>query len=330
MRAWLIEDRGRMVLGEAPNPEPGPGEILIRVEACGICRTDLHILDGDLPLVKRPLIPGHEIAGRVVARGEGAERFPLGRRVGVSWLHSTCGRCKWCRRGMENYCPHFVRTGYDVDGGYAEYHVVHEDFAFDLGDLDLPVEELAPLMCPGIAGFAAFRLAPLEEGDRLGIVGFGPSTYYVALAAGRLGIEVYISTRSGWKAELAEEVGAAWVGNALKEGFPRQMDAIISFPPVGDFVEKLLSMLPPGGTLVLAPVHSTPIRIEDYTTNLWGRTIKTLYNVNRRDAKEFLSLIPRIRPKIPKRVVPFDGALEELRAMRKGLSGYLVSVMRTG
>jgi propanol-preferring alcohol dehydrogenase len=212
MKAWIVEEQKNiedkpLKLVELPVPEPGENEIRIKITHCGICRTDLHIAEGDIPLSKKPVVPGHEIVGVVDKVGPGAKKYKIGDRVGVSWLYWTCGKCKYCLRGDENYCPHIKRTGYDVDGGFEEYIVVNEDFAFDLRNIELPSEDLAPIMCPGITGHYAFRISGVREGERLGMLGFGPTAYYILRVAKSLDIEVYISTRSEEHKRIAKKYG---------------------------------------------------------------------------------------------------------------------------
>lgn len=238
MKAWILEEQSNIEerplnLTEVPLPCPNNQEIRVKVQACGICRTDIHIAEGDLPLKKSPLILGHEIVGMVEKTGEEVRNFRPGDPVGISWLHSTCGQCKYCLRGKENYCPDFKCTGWDVDGGFAEYVTIKEDFALSLKGINMEPEDIAPLMCPGIAGYCAFRLTEAERGDKLGLFGFGPTAYYVLKSANHLGIEVYVSTRSSIHKEGARKNGAVWVGNVMKEKIPASLDSAILFPPGG-------------------------------------------------------------------------------------------------
>jgi propanol-preferring alcohol dehydrogenase len=274
MKAWIVEEQKNIEdkpvkLVELPVPEPGENEIRIKITHCGICRTDLHIAEGDIPLSKKHVVPGHEIVGVVDKVGPGAKKYKIGDRVGVSWLYWTCGKCKYCLRGDENYCPHIKRTGYDVDGGFEEYIVVNEDFAFDLRNIELPSEDLAPIMCPGITGHYAFRISGVREGERLGMLGFGTTAYYILRVAKSLDIEVYISTRSEEHERIAKKYGADWVGNLANEDFPHKVDAFIFFPTAGNLVERALENTVPAATLVLGAVTMTPITISNYTANLW-------------------------------------------------------------
>ena len=200
MKAWILKKQSKieerpLKLANVPSPRPGNQEIRVKVQACGICRTDIHIAEGDLPLKKSPLILGHEIVGMVDKTGRGVRTFRHGDPVGISWLHSTCRKCKYCLKGKDNYCPDFQCTGWDVDGGFAEYVTIKEDFAFSLKGINMEPEDMAPLMCPGIAGYCALTLTEAEKGDKLGLFGFGPTAYYVLMAANYLGIEAYVSIR---------------------------------------------------------------------------------------------------------------------------------------
>ena len=333
MRAWVlerqakIEERPLKLVEDYPDPEPSRGQIRIKVKSCGICRTDLHIAEGDLPLHKSPVILGHEIAGIVDKVGEGVRDFKVGDRAGLTWLYSTCGNCKYCTSGRENYCPNRVRTGWDVDGGFAEYVVAQEGYALNLNGVPLGFDDLAPLMCPGVASYLAFELASPKPGDRLGIIGFGPTAYYLTKIANGLGIEVYVSTRAKRHRELAEQLGAAWIGNLLEEAPPRKLDCIVSFPPIGEAVERALEALNPGGTLVLAQVASTPITIGRYE-NLWGRTIKTVYNVKRSTSRAMVELAKRIDMSIEKRVFGFEELQDAMIEFRKGRIEEMTSVLK--
>ena len=281
-------------LVELPNPEPGSEDVFIRIDVCGVCHTDLHTVEGDLPEVRLPIVPGHQVIGRVAKRGEKASRFKKGDRVGVAWLYSTDTTCAYCKRGNENLCPHARFTGYHENGGYAEYMTAPAAYALPLDGVRMSPVEIAPLMCPGIAGYAAFKLTGAQEGDKLGLYGFGPTAYYVLKVAQSLGVEVYVSTRSRHNIESARREGARWAANAATEEMPCKLDAAILFPPAGNLVEPILSQLEKGGTLVMAPVSASPIRIENYSENLWGRNIRTLYNLSRSDAEEFFKIVDRL------------------------------------
>ncbi len=333
MKAWVVEEQKPiedrpLKLVDLPVPEPGEKEIRVRVTHCGICRTDLHITEGDIPLSKRPIVPGHEIVGIVDKLGPEAKRFKVGDRVGISWLNSTCGKCKYCLRGDENYCPEIKRTGYDVDGGFAEYVLVHEDYAFDLRHISLSSEDLAPIMCPGITGHYAFRISEVREGERLGMLGFGPTAYYILRVAKSMNIEVYISTRSEEHKRIAEKYGADWVGNIVHEDFPHKVDAFIFFPTAGKLVERALANTVPAATLVLGAVTMSPISIENYTANLWGRTIKTIYQVRRDYGKEFIEIADRLKLGIEKEIVKFREVPEAMLRLKKGEVNGMVQVIK--
>ncbi len=323
MKAWLLESQDKIEnrplrLAEVPEPHASRGEIRIKNLFCGVCRTDLHIAEGDLDLKRSPVILGHEVVGIVDELGEGVMNHKKGDMVGVSWLNSTCGRCKYCTSGRENYCPEFKATGWDADGGYAEYMVIKEQFALSLRDMHLEPEIIAPLMCPGIAGYCSLVLTGAKKGDRLGIFGFGPTAYYVLEVAKYLGIEVYVSTRSEKNIQAARLSGASWVADATKETMPNSLDSAIIFPPAGNLVELALASIERGGTLVLAPVSSSEIVINDYSKNLWGKDIKTLYNVNRKDATAFLEIADRLNLKPSIKVYPLEDLCDVLIAAKKG------------
>jgi propanol-preferring alcohol dehydrogenase len=321
MKAWVLEKQAKieekpLSLQEVPNPELEQGEVRIKVHACGVCRTDIHIAEGDLPLRKSPLILGHEIVGIVEEVGGGVTKFRVGDRAGVAWLNSSCGNCKFCRSGRENLCPQARFTGWNADGGYAEYTKVLQDFAFHLGQNLSPVET-APLMCPGIAGYRALRLTGAKSGDRLGLYGFGPTASYVLQVAKSLGIETLAITRSEPNKNRARELGADWVGG-YEERIPGKLDAAIIFPPVGNLVEFALSQLDSGGKLVLAPVYMTPIEIKDYNHIWMERSVESLANITRDDGREFLDIAAKVGIKIEVEVFSFDKLPEVLILAKSG------------
>jgi len=305
-------------LVNVPNPHAQNDEIRVKIVACGVCRTDIHIAEGDLPLRKSPTILGHEIVGFVDEVGSDVQRFNEGDRAGVYWLHSSCGTCKYCLSGRENYCPEIQCTGWDRDGGYAEYVTVPAAYALPLNDVQMDALEIAPLMCPGIAGYAAFKLAGAQKGDRLGLYGFGPTAYCVLKVAQSMGIETYVSTRSKKNIEAAKREGAHWAANAAKEEMPCHLDAAILFPPAGNLVEPVLSQLERGGILVMAPVSASSIAIEDYSANLWGRDVKTLYNLRRSDAEEFFHIVDQLDLKVGTTVFPFEELPDALILAKQG------------
>ena len=294
---------------------PKRGEILIRVAACGICRTDLHVLDGDLAHPKPHVIPGHEIIGHVAAAGPGVTEFKIGDRVGVPWLGSTCGRCHYCREGRENLCDRPGFTGYTIDGGYAEYATAKAAYAFAIPPIYSDAEA-APLMCAGLIGYRAWKL--VSDAQRLGIYGFGAAAHIVAQLAAFHGQEVYAFTREGDRPaqRLARQLGATWAG-ASGEAPPKPLDGAIIFAPVGPLVPLALAALAKGATLVLGGIHMTDIPQMPYSL-LWGeRVVRSVANLTRRDGTEFLEIAPRIP--IRPQVTTFDleqanAAIARLRA----------------
>ena len=320
MKAWVLHKQAAvetrpLLLQELPVPRVGEGEIRVRVHACGVCRTDLHVAEGDLPLRKSPLILGHQIVGVVDRVGEGVTKFKVGDRAGIAWLNSACGNCKFCRCGRENLCPEAKFTGWDADGGYAEYITVSQDFAFHLGE-NLSFVEAAPLMCPGITGYRALRLTGAKRGDKLGLYGVGPAASYVLQVAKYLGIETYAITRSQKNKDWAVRLGADWVGG-YEDKLPGKFDAAIVFPPAGNLVELALSQLDSGGKLVLAAVYMTPVEVKDYN-HLWmERSVKSMANITREDGREFLEIADKIGIKTEVEVFPFD-KLPDVLILAKG------------
>jgi propanol-preferring alcohol dehydrogenase len=323
MKAWILKTQERigtrpLELVELPTPHPRKHEIRVKVNVCGICRTDLHIAEGDLSLKKTPLILGHEIIGVVDEVGERAVRFQKGDKVGISWLGRTCGTCRHCRSGKENYCSDFKATGWDLDGGFAEYAVAHESAVLSVDDVQLPDEEIAPLMCPGVAGHCAFRLTNAVEGDNVGLYGFGPTAYYVLKIARYLGFHVHVSTRSEANIARARENGAVWAGKDGETGMPTPLDAAVVFPPAGPLVEVALKQVKVGGVVVLAPVAMSAIEIKDYSRTFWGRDLRTLYNINIKDAQEFLSLAGKTKLEIGTEIYPLDECQDAMIRLRHG------------
>jgi propanol-preferring alcohol dehydrogenase len=313
---------------ELADPEPGPGQVLVRVLACGVCRTDLHIVDGELPDPTLPLVPGHQIVGEVVATGEGAERFEAGRRVGVPWLGWTDGECRYCRSGRENLCERALFTGYQLDGGYAELAVADERYSFPLED-GYPDLQAAPLLCAGLIGYRSLRMC--GDAERLGLYGFGASAHIVCQVAVHQGRRVYAVTRPGDEAgqAFARELGAAWAGAA--EELPEQLDAAIVFAPVGEIVPAALRALAPGGTVVCAGIHMTDIPSFPYEI-LWGeRTLRSVANLTRRDGEEFLALAPTVPVRTAATAYPLEAANQALDDLRAGrVRGAAVLTLSTG
>jgi alcohol dehydrogenase, propanol-preferring len=301
---------------ELPAPEPGPGQVLVAVGACGVCRTDLHVVDGELPEPKRPLVPGHQIVGRVAAAGEGAARFAPGERVGVPWLGWTCGECRYCRSERENLCEFARFTGYDHDGGYAELAAADERFCFPVPEAYADVEA-APLLCAGLIGYRALRLA--GDGERVGLYGFGASAHIVAQVAQHEGRRVFAFTRAGDEAgqEFARELGAEWAGDSLSSP-PEELDAAIVFAPVGELVPAALAATARGGVVVCAGIHMSDIPSFPYEL-LWGeRVLRSVANLTRHDGEELLELAPRVPIRTEVEVFPLGQANEALERLRAG------------
>jgi propanol-preferring alcohol dehydrogenase len=274
---------------EVPEPEPGPGEVRVRVSACGVCRTDLHLAEGDLPVRRRGTVPGHEIVGIVDRLGPGSDRFAVGDRIGIAWLRSTCGRCRWCRRGSENLCPEARFTGWDADGGYAEYAVAPEAYVYRLPDA-LDDLHAAPLLCAGIVGYRALRRTGLPPGGRLGVYGFGASAHLHAQIAIAQGARVHVLTRSARARQLALQLGAASAAGA-DEPPPEPLDAAILFAPAGELVPPALRALDRGGVLTLAGIHLTAVPPLDYQRELFlEKEIRSVTANTRADGEEFLQL----------------------------------------
>ncbi|HXY69736.1 MAG TPA: zinc-dependent alcohol dehydrogenase family protein [Gemmatimonadales bacterium] len=318
MRAMLLETAGRpLVAATLPDPAPGPQQLLLRVLACGVCRTDLHVADGELPRPKLPLVLGHEIVGEVVAAGRGAHRFAAGARVGVPWLGWTCGECRHCRAGRENLCERARFTGYDIDGGYAEYAVADERFCFAL-PATLAPPEAAPLLCAGLIGYRSL-VAAGDAAERLGIYGFGAAAHIVAQVAASQGRRVFAFTRPGddAAARFALELGAAWAGSS-DAAPPEPLDAAIVFAPVGTLVPTALRAVERGGTVVCAGIHMSDIPSFPYAL-LWGeRVVRSVANLTRRDGEEFLALAPRVPVRTAVETLPLRRAGEALARLRAG------------
>jgi propanol-preferring alcohol dehydrogenase len=325
MRAWVVrqparyEDGGRpLALVEREKPVPGPREIRVQVSTCAVCRTDLHLAEGDLPPHRPETTPGHEIVGVVEASGADCTRFSPGERVGIAWLRYTCGRCHWCRTGAENLCPHARFTGWDADGGYAQYAVIDERFAYALPD-EFDDLHVAPLLCAGIIGYRALRLAQVPKHGRLGIYGFGGSAHLTAQIAVWQGISVHVRTRSPTARLLATELGAASVGDSGDE--PEQpFDAAIIFAPAGELVPVALRALNPGGTAAVAGIHLSDIPVLNYDRDLFGeRVLRSVTANTRADGEEFLAAAAAAKLRISATPYPFeaaDAALADLAADR--------------
>ena len=317
MRAVLLErPRQPLLLAELPDPTPGPGQILIQVNACGVCRTDLHIADGDLPNPKLPLVLGHEIVGTVTALGSGVSRFHVGDRVGVPWLGWTCGECGYCRGGRENLCDKATFTGYNLDGGYAEFAVANAAFAFALPE-GIGDTETAPLLCAGMIGYRA--LVATGPAERLGVYGFGAAGHIVGQVARHQGRRVFAFTRPGDAAakQFALDLGAVWAGDA-DTAPPEALDAAIIFAPVGLLVPAALKAVVKGGTVVCAGIHMSDIPAMPYQL-LWGeRVVRSVANLTRRDGEEFLGLAPTIPVRTEAQPFPLVEANAALRKLKDG------------
>jgi len=318
MRAMVLDAAGQKLrLAAVAIPTPGAGQVLIRVHACAVCRTDLHVVDGELAEPKLPLIPGHEIIGTVAASGEGADRFRVGDRVGVPWLGFCCGVCGFCRSGRENLCEQARFTGYQIDGGYAEYSVADQRFCFPIPER-YDDRHAAPLMCAGLIGYRALRLA--GEGERLGLFGFGAAAHIIAQVARWQGRRVFAFTSPGDTdaQNFARGLGAVWAGGSDEQS-PEKLDAAIIFAPVGPLVPAALRATERGGTVVCAGIHMSPIPGFPYDI-LWGeRVVRSVANLTRRDGEEFLALAPKVpvltRP-LPYALDQAGQALDDLRAGR--------------
>jgi alcohol dehydrogenase, propanol-preferring len=318
MRAWVVTGRaggpGRLALTERPVPEPADDEVLVKVRVCGICRTDLHLADHDLAPRAAQRVPGHEIVGEVTALGRRADRFVSGDRVGAAWLRRTCGSCGWCRRGAENLCRAAEFTGWDADGGFAEYAVVPEAFAYRLPDA-LTDEQTAPLLCSGIIGYRALVRAQLPPAGRLGIYGFGASAHLTAQIAVAQGAEVHVLTRGESAKDLARRLGVASVGDAYAAP-PVPLDSAVLFAPVGDLVPVALAALEQGGTLSVAGIHLSDVPGLDYQQHLFReRTLTSVTANTRADGEALLALAAALDVRAHVHPVSFadaDSALEEI------------------
>ena len=317
MRAMVYDGTpGRLSARELPRPEPGPTQVLLRVRACGVCRTDLHVVDSELPHPRRPVVPGHEIVGIVEAAGRDARRFAIGQRVGVPWLGMTCGRCDWCRSGRENLCARAVFTGYQLDGGYAEYAVADERFCFALPAQYTDLEA-APLLCAGLIGHRALSMT--GDARRLGIYGFGAAAHLVAQVARHQGREVHAFTRPGDTAAqaFARRLGAAWAGGS-DEPPVVPLDAALIFAPVGALVPAALRAVAPGGTVVCAGIHMSDIPSFPYSI-LWGeRTVRSVANLTRADGEAFMRIAAQAKLDTEVVEVPLADAQRALDDLRSG------------
>jgi propanol-preferring alcohol dehydrogenase len=312
MRAWVVHQPGPAASGplrmvDRPRPDPGPGELLIRVLCCGVCRTDLHLAEGDLPPKAPGITPGHEVVGEVVAAGPGVARFQAGDRAGVAWLAGTDGSCRYCRRGAENLCPRSLYTGWDIHGGYAEYVVAADAYVHHI-PAGFSDAEAAPLLCAGIIGYRALRRADLPPGGRLGIWGFGGSAHLTAQIAVAGGAAVHVFTRGAAARELALELGAGSAQDSYDPA-PEPLDSAIIFAPAGELVPAALAALDRGGTLAIAGIHLTDIPALNYAGHLFQeRTLRSVTANTRGDAEEFLRLAGRLRLRVTTTAYSLDQA----------------------
>jgi alcohol dehydrogenase, propanol-preferring len=317
MRAMVLDaPRSQLRSAEVPAPDARPGHVRIRVHVCGVCRTDLHVLDGELTKPKLPLILGHQIVGEIVDAGDGVEDLRVGERVGVPWLGWTCGVCAYCRSGRENLCDRASFTGYDIDGGYAEFAVADARYCFRIDDSFSDVQA-APLLCAGLIGYRALAMA--GDASRLGLYGFGSAAHIVAQVALHQGREVYAVTRPGDIASqaFAREEGAVWAGDTDAE-IPEPLDAAIIFAPAGELVPKALSAVAKGGVVVCAGIHMSEIPAFSYDL-LWGeRSVRSVANLTRRDGIEFLALAPLVPVRTSVETFPLEQANEALALLRDG------------
>lgn len=324
MQAWILNKpapvrEGPLRRVEPPTPTPSADELLLRVAACGICRTDLHVVEGELPVRRSPLIPGHQIVGRVTSMGSNVKDFALGDRVGVAWLNRTCGVCEFCVSGRENLCEQAMFTGWTVDGGYAEYVVASAAFSYRLSD-GFDDIQAAPLLCAGIIGYRCLRLTGLSgnewNGARVGLYGFGAAGHVCIQLARARGAEVYVCTRDRERHQsLARELGAVWVGDAMEEP-PVKLHASIIFAPAGELVPVALKGLCKGGTVVLGGIHMSPIPTFDYSLIYGERVVRSVANNTRADGREFLMEAARIPVRTHTQTFPFDKANEALLALK--------------
>ena len=317
MRQMQLTAPGRRLELSGREPaSPGPGQVLLRVSACGVCRTDLHIVDGELPASGRPVVPGHEIVGRIVEAGPGVEQFRAGERVGVPWLGWTCGECDYCRSGRENLCDRAKFTGYQIDGGYADYTVADSRYCFPIPDA-YGDAEAAPLLCAGLIGYRSLGMA--GEARRLGVYGFGAAAHIVAQVARFQGRRLFAFTRPGDAAarKFALELGACWAGDST-EAPPEPLDAAILFAPVGALVPVALRAVAKGGTVVCAGIHMSDIPSFPYGI-LWGeRRIVSVANLTRRDGQEFMGFAPRVPVRTTVQIFPLEQANDALARLREG------------
>lgn len=321
MKAIILEDIANietnpLKISEVEIPKISENEVLIEIYTCGICHTDLHIVEGDIPLKKKPLILGHQIVGKVVQKGNNVMNFNIGDRVGVPWLNSTCGKCSYCLNNKENLCDNAKFTGYDVDGGYAEYNKINYNFTYKIPE-NFTDESAAPLLCAGIIGYRALKISDIKPNCRLGLYGFGASAHIAIQIARYWGCDVYVFSRSKKHRKLAEDLGAKWVG-ATNEKSPVKLDSAISFAPAGEIVPLALQNLDKGGTLALAGIYTTPIPQFEYNLMYQERCIRSVANSTRDDAIEFLKIAGLVPVKIEFETYDLKDANNALKLLKDG------------
>jgi propanol-preferring alcohol dehydrogenase len=320
MKAMLLHDfalidQNPLELTDVPIPEPGADDILIRINVCGVCHTDLHTIEGELSDVKLPIIPGHQIIGIVESAGSNTSRYKEGDRVGVAWLYSTEDDCKYAQQGKENLCDNARFTGYHVDGGYAEYIKIPEKFAYPIPSI-FSDQEAAPLLCAGIIGYRALRLSEIKPGQRLGLIGFGASAHVAIQVAIQWGCEVYVFSRSKEHRELAQTLGASWAGTS-NESPPHKLDSIVNFTPAGPTVLDGMRLLDKGGTQALAGIYMSPVPEMDYVEYLYHeRTLRSVANATRQDGNELLKIAAEIPIKTTTQIFPLEEANLALQLLK--------------
>ena len=323
MKAMLLNkfapiDQSPLELTDIPVPEPGAEDILIRINVCGICHTDLHTIEGELPDVKLPIISGHQIVGNIEKMGSKASRFKEGDRVGVAWLYSTEENCKYAQLGKENLCDNARFTGYHANGGYAEYIVIPEQFAYPIPSI-FSDQEAAPLLCAGIIGYRALRLSEIKSGQRLGLIGFGASAHVAIQVAIHWGCEVYVFSRSEEHRELARKLGAIWTGT-LNEDPPVKLNSIVNFTPAGPTVLDGMRLLDKGGTQALAGIYMSPVPEMDYVKYLYHeRTLRSVANATRKDGNELLKIAAEIPIKTTTQIFPLEEANQALQLLKDSM-----------
>lgn len=329
MKAMILRqfgpiEKNPLELAEMPIPQPGPGEILVKVKVCGVCHTDLHTVEGELCEIKLPVIPGHQVVGTVEGGGERALRFKKGERVGVAWLHSACGKCAFCLSGRENLCENGRFTGYHANGGYAEYLTVPEKFAYAIPAI-FSDEEASPLLCAGIIGYRALRLSEVKPRECLGLYGFGASAHVAIQIAVNWGCRVYVFSRGKEHQDLARKLGAAWTGSA-EEKPPTKMNSSIVFAPAGPLALDALANTESGGTVALAGIYMTPIPEMGYQKYIYHeRTLRSVANATRQDGEELLEIAAEIPIRTTTQVFALEEANRVLRLLKEGkISGAAV------